>query len=254
MSLFGNGMGPADIAAVTGNGNGGWGGDNGWWIIILLLAMNGGWGNNGFSGGSTPYFFNTLGADTQRGFDTAAITNQLSGINNAISAGFANAEVAGCNRAIADLQTSYNNQIASMNQSFANAQAIDSRLDNIVLQQQNCCCENRQLIADLKYTIAQESAATRVNTDTKVQMVMDKLCALQIENLQSENANLRSQLNEANRQASQTAQTAAILASQAEQTQAIENYIRPQINPSYSVPNPYACNYGWNYNGCCGNN
>ena len=256
MSLFsGNSMSPADIAAVTGNNNG-FGGDNGWWIILLLLACNGGWGN-GFGGngaGSIPYFFNNSDAATQRGFDTAAITGQLAGINAALSAGFANAEVAGCNRAMADMQTAYNNQIASMNQSFANAQALDSRLDNIVLQQQNCCCENRQQVADLKYTIAQESAATRTNTDAKVQMVMDKLCALQIESLQSDNANLRSQLNEANRQASQNAQTAAILASQAEQTQAIENYIRPQINPAYMVPNPYACNYGWNYNGTCGNN
>ena len=137
-----------------------------------------------------------------------------------------------------------------MNQSFANAQAVDSRLDNIVLQQQNCCCENKQLIADLKYTIANEGAATRANTDAKVQTVLDKLCALQIENLQSENANLRSQLNEANRQASQSAQTAAILASQDAQTQAIENYVRPQINPAYVVPNPYAYNFFNSYNGC----
>lgn len=258
MSLFGsNGMSPADIAAVTGNcNNDGWGGNNGWWIILLLLACNGGWSNGSGGNGSNfiPYFFNNSDAATQRGFDTAAITGQLAGINSAIAAGFANSEVAGCNRAIADLQTAYNNQIASMNQSFNNAQAIDSRLDNIVLQLQNCCCENRQNIADLKYTIAQEACSTRSNTDAKVQMVMDKLCALQIEDLQSQNNQLRSQLNEANRQASQTAQTAAILQSQAEQTQAIENYIRPQINPAYVVANPYSCNCGWNYNGCCGNN
>lgn len=259
MSLFGaNGMSPADIAAVTGNcNNDGFGGNNGWWIILLLLACNGGWGNgfggNG-SGGSIPYFFNNTDAAMQRGFDTAAITNQLAGIGASISAGFANSEVANCNRTIANLQTDYNNQIASMNQSFANAQAMDSRLDNIVLQLQNCCCENRQNIADLKYIIAQEACATRSNTDAKVQMVMDKLCALQIEDLQSQNNILRSQLNEANRQASQAAQTATILQSQADQTQAIENYVRPQINPAYVVPNPYSCNCGWNYNGCCGNN
>lgn len=237
MSLFDGNMSPADIAAVTGNNNGFCDG-NGWWIILLILLCNNGWGN-GFGG-------NGAGGSIQRSFDTAAIQNQLS----AIQAGQSAAEVSACNRSTDALIASYQNQIASMNQSSANAQAIDSRLDNIVLQQQNCCCENKQLIADLKYTIANEGAATRANTDAKVQTVLDKLCALQIESLQSENANLRSQLNEANRQASQSAQTAAILASQDAQTQAIENYVRPQINPAYVVPNPYAYNFFNSYNGC----
>lgn len=237
MSLFDGNMSPADIAAVTGNNNG-FGDGNGWWIILLILLCNNGWGN-GFGG-------NSAGGSIQRSFDTAAIQGQLS----AIQAGQSAAEVAACNRSTDALIASYQNQIASMNQSFANSQAIDSRLDNIVLQQQNCCCENKQLIADLKYTIANEGATTRANTDAKVQTVLDKLCSLQIENLQSENANLRSQLNEANRQASQSAQTAAILASQDAQTQAIENYVRPQINPAYVVPNPYAYNFFNSYNGC----
>lgn len=255
MSIFGDSMGPADLAAVMGNSDGGFGNGNGWWIILLLLL---GWGNgygNGFGGGNNnmlPYFFNNSDAATQRGFDTAALTSQLSGIANAVNNGFASAEIANCGRAADALQTAYNNQIASMNQSFANAQAIDSRLDNIVLQQQNCCCENKQLIADLKYTIATEAAATRVNCDKNNQTILDKLCQLEIDGLKETNSNLRSQINEANRLASQSAQTAAILQSQAEQTQQIENYIRPQINPAYMVPNPYVSNYGWNYNGCCG--
>ena len=47
MSLVTSEMTPADIAAVTNNGNNGmWGGDNAWWIIILFLFAfvgNGGW-------------------------------------------------------------------------------------------------------------------------------------------------------------------------------------------------------------------
>lgn len=245
MSLFNSSMSPADIAAVTGNcNNDGFGGNNAWWIILFLILAGNGWGN-GYGGGGT-------NSEIQRSFDTASITNQLSGLANSVNNGFASAEIAACGRNTDSLIASYQNQIASMNQSFANAQALDSRLDNLSLQFQNCCCENRQNVADLKYTMAQESAATRANTDAKVQMVMDKLCALQIESLQNENSNLRAQLNEANRQASQTAQTSAILASQAAQTAAIENYIRPQANPAYVVPNPYANYNGYNYCGCNG--
>ncbi len=256
MSIFSNGMSPADLAAVLGNGNNdGFGNCNGalWFILFVLMAGNNGWGNGIGGNNGLPYFFNNSDAATQRGFDTAAITAQLAGINSAITSGSASAEIANCGRAADAMQTAYNNQIASMNQSFANAQAIDSRLDNIVLQQQNCCCENRQLIADLKYTIAQEASATRDNCNRNNQTILDKLCQLEIDGLKETNSNLRAQINEANRLASQSAQTATILQSQAEQTQAIENYIRPQINPSYMVPNPYASNYGWNYNGCCGN-
>jgi hypothetical protein len=48
-----NGMSPADIKAVMGNGNSGWGGfggDGAWWLLVLFLfAFNNGWGN-GFGG------------------------------------------------------------------------------------------------------------------------------------------------------------------------------------------------------------
>lgn len=40
---------PADIAAVMGNGNDGWGNNSGIWAIVLIViaAMFGGWGNRG---------------------------------------------------------------------------------------------------------------------------------------------------------------------------------------------------------------
>lgn len=53
MSLMNNngGLSAADIAAVMGNGNNGYGnfgGDGAWWLVIIMLfALTGGnWGNN----------------------------------------------------------------------------------------------------------------------------------------------------------------------------------------------------------------
>lgn len=79
-----NEMSPADIAAVTNNGNGNnglWGGGDGaWWLIVLFLFAFvggngfGGWGGNvNAGGGAVPYIMNTnTGAEVQRGFDQAA--------------------------------------------------------------------------------------------------------------------------------------------------------------------------------------
>lgn len=54
-------------------------------------------------------------------------------------------------------------------------------------------------------------------------------------------ADLQAQLNEANRRASQNDQTAHILASQAAQTAALEQYLRPTAMPAYIVQNPNCC-------------
>ena len=40
-------MTAADLAAVVGNDDNGFG-NNGWWIILLFMFL--GWGNNGFGG------------------------------------------------------------------------------------------------------------------------------------------------------------------------------------------------------------
>lgn len=61
---------------------------------------------------------------------------------------------------------------------------------------------------------------------------------------------LERQLTMANLAASQTAQTARILADNAAQTVALEQYLNPTPVPSYTVPSPYCCNQ---YGGCgCG--
>jgi len=59
--------------------------------------------------------------------------------------------------------------------------------------------------------------------------------------LKTQNANLQTQLNLANLRGSQDAQTAAILAGQAAQTAALEQYLNPAPVPAYMVQNPNCC-------------
>ena len=247
----GNGLSAADVAAVTG-GNGGFGnwGDGSFWIIVLFLfALMGGWNNGGYgAGGAMPYVVNN---DVQRGFDQSAVMSGITGLSGNISNGFANAEISRCNGQTNLLQTMAANQAAIM-QGF----------NTLGSSFQNCCCENRLATADLKYTIANEAAATRANTDIKVQAVMDKLCQLEMDGIkqnyenriagmQSEIDSLRASLNNANGQASQNAQTAQIIANNEAQTVALERYLAPTPQPAYVVPNPNCCG-NYNYNCACG--
>ena len=240
MSLS-NDMSPADFAAITGN-NDGFGNGNGWWLILLFLFAfnNGGWGNG---------YGNNGGAEMQRGFDQSALVNQLSGIQSSLSNGFANAEIAACGRAADALQTAYNNQIASMNQNFSNQMAL-----------QNCCCENRAGLADLKYTVATENCADRNaianalrdvidSNSTNTQKILDTMCQDKIDAKNEKIQSLENQLNIANLQASQTAQTARLLADNAAQTNAVEQYLNPTPIPAYVVQNPNCCSQN-TYCGC----
>lgn len=228
MSLVeGNGLSAADIAAVMGNnGNGfGFGNDGAWWLIILFLFfMNNGWGNNGAgNSGGYPMYFNPV----QNGFDQQAIMGGLAGINTSL----ANAEVSR-----GALQAS-----------------LLAGINDLALGLQNCCCENRAATADLKYTVANDGAATRAAIQGGIQTVLDKLCQQELDALKTQNANLQTQINLANMQASQTAQTAKILADNAAQTQALEQYLNPVPIPAYMVQNPNCCGQNW-YNSCgCGN-
>ena len=120
------------------------------------------------------------------------------------------------------------------------------------MNQQNCCCENRAAVADLKYTMAQEAAATRANTDAKVQNVMDKLCQLEMDGIKQNYENriaamqntidsLRTMNSNARFDASQNAQTADIQAGQRALANEIEQYVLPTPRPAYVVQNPNCC-------------
>lgn len=240
-------MSPADFAAMTGGMNNGWGNDGGWWLILLFLFAFNGWGN-GFGG----YGNGGAGADIQRGFDQSATMSALGTLQGTVTNGFSSAEVAGCNRAMDAMQTAYTNQIADLQRSFDSQSAITSHLTGIEGALQNCCCENRAGIADLKYTVATEACADRAavtdalrdviaNQTANTQAILDKMCQQEMDALKERNADLRTQLNMANLSASQTAQTARILADNAMQTQTLEQYLNPAPIPAYMVQNPNCC-------------
>lgn len=239
-----------------GGGFGGFGGFGGNFdsliVLFLFAAMFGGFGNGfGGNGGGGAYPW-LLASNTdngvQAGFYQAATAGQLSAIQSSLDA----AEVSACNRAMTAMQTAYGNQIADMERSFAAQTANTAALSGISAQLAQCCCDNRQATADLKYTVATEACADRnaINnalrdvltaTTAQNQRILDQLCSDKIDAKNEKIADLERQLTMANLAASQTAQTAKIIANNEAQTTALEQYLAPVPRPAWIVQNPNCC-------------
>ena len=237
-----NGMGYNMNLVPQGYGNGygndgGMFGGNWMWFLLVWMAMFG-WGNGGMFGGGNHgggYIVN----DVQRGFDQQAIMTGISGVQNAVNGivpalqnGFAQAEIAANGRQMADMQQNFQMQSAM----------------------QQCCCDQRAGIADLKYTIAQGNRDVMDNDNRNHQAEMDKLCQLELDGYKQQLAqanrtidNLNTQLLVAQGRASQSDQTATIQAGQRALANEIEQYVVPTARPAYIVQNPNCCpqyNYG----------
>ena len=166
------------------------------------------------------------------------------GITNAINQGFANTNLGMCqgfngvNNAVFGAQTAISqqlnsNELASLNRSFAEQTANAQGFNGV-----------SNGIADLRYTAATEACATRtasaqntrdiIDAQTRgTQAILDKLCALELDNVKSqlaqaqrENVGLQNAVNMATMQASQTAQTAQILAGQAAEIDGVYNRLK----------------------------
>lgn len=237
--------------AYDGARNDGFGDGNGWWIILFVLFFAfGGWGNGGWGGNGSNSIYYTDSA-LQRGFDTQNIISKLDGINNGLCDGFYTQNTAimngfhGVDNAICNL--GYQTQ-----QGFNNTNvAIMQGQNALQAQLADCCCQNREAIAQVGYDMAQDTCALQntMNTNTRdiiesqnagTRAILDYLCQEKIATLQAENNDLR-------RAASQDRQSALLTTQMAAQAQQIINAVNPAPIPSYQVPNPNA------YYGCgCG--
>ena len=231
--------------APANNGNGGygcgWGGDGLFWIVILFLFAFCGWGGNGWGGNNggvmDGYVLTSDFANVERKLDSVnngicdgfyamntGMLNGFAGVTQAVTSGFSAAEIARCN-----------SQMAFMQQFFALQQSLS-----------DCCCQNREAIAQVRYDMATQACDTRNtvqnatrdiidNQNANSRAVLDYLQSSKMRDLEAENASLK------------------LAASQAAQNNYLVNTLRPPASPAYIVQNPYCCNQqyaGCGY-GCC---
>lgn len=232
----GNGLSAADVAAVVGNnggafGNGGFWGDGSFWIIILFLFafMGNGWGGFGNNaGGAMPYVVNNMDSTVQRGFDQQAVISGINSISGSLSS-LAQGQCNGFNNVIQAVNNGTYGITNAVNNGFYGAEIANNsrqmslmqQLNAMQMAQQNCCCENRAAVADLKYTVATEACNDRaavndaLNALTNVvnagfQGIHNELCQDRLEAKDLRIRELENQLNVAAFNTSQVAQTAQL--------------------------------------------
>ena len=234
------------VTPMGGNGMGGglFGGDLSIIVLFFLFMMLGGWGNGfggGFGGGDLyPWMNNSQNINS--GFRDQMLNTQLTGLQDGI---------VGLGAQLS------NAQMANLERSFAAQTANTAGLTALQAQLAQCCCDNRQATADLRYTVGTEACATRTanaeNTSALlaamnggIQSIKDQLCQDKIDAKNDTIAQLRQELIFARGQASQDVQTAAIQAGQRTLANEVEQYVAPRAVPAYVVQNPNCCgqNYG----------
>ena len=225
---------PVVNVAGNGGGNSFLGGDG--LAAIIIIALLFGWGRGGYgandgggnSGGGVMdgYVLTSDFANIERKIDAVnngvcdgfyamntGMLNGFAGVTQAVTSGFSAAELARCNQQAALMQ----------------------QLNAMQMQNQNCCCENRQAIAQVRYDMATQACDTRNtiqnvarditdNQNAGTRAILDFLTQSKIQTLEADNQALRLA-------ASQSAQNATLI-----------NALRPSPIPSYSVANPYCCN------------
>ena len=211
---------PVNMPVMPANYGGGFGGGfaDGWWIILLFLFAGGGFGwGNGFGGNGGGF----MNADIQRGFDQNAVMTGVSGIQNTLTSGFG------------DLQTALCGGFAGVNSNIANGfaqaeigenarqMANMQQMFGISSQLSQCCCDNRLATVQTQNIVQTEGAATRLAIQQQTQAILDKMCQDDIDRKNEKILELQNSLNMANLSASQTAQTATILAALTTTTTAV---------------------------------
>ena len=187
------------MPVAPANYGGGFGdmGGNGWWIILLFLFAGGGFGGFGGYGNNAAGFVN---ADVQRGFDQSAVMGGVNNLQNGITAGFG------------DLQTSLCGGFAGVNAAISNgfAQAeIGENARQMANMQQMFALQTQ--VTQTQNVVQNEGSMTRAAILEQTNAILSKLCDQEIEQLRSANVNLQNQLNMANLNASQVAQTQQII-------------------------------------------
>lgn len=264
------------VAPAYGGGQGGFGGFGGdsWcWLILLLLFAGGGWGMGGYGGYGNmqlgmdfPWLLNGqngINNNVSSGFRDAQISDGITsirdGIGNlstqlcnccgdmqqAVSNGFAQAEIAANGRQMANMQQAYNAQTAVL-QGFGETRLANCQTQNVIQSEGSAT-----RFADANNTRDIIEAQTR-----GTQQILDKLCALELDGVkgqlaqaQRENVGLQNQLNMAALRESQTAQNAFISQGFANEVDALYNRLNNcpvPTTPVYGRTPIFQCNN----NGC----
>lgn len=170
-------MTPADMSAVLGNrwgypyggsGFGFGGGDGGLFAILLIVLL---------MGGGSAWGFGNRGQ-----FGTEAIQNQMQqGFDNQNSMANQRELLAATNQVYHDLTGYIGDKYAELDRDVL---GINSTLQQVMANQNQCCCSTLRAIDSVNFNGAQNTAAINANTTAAVQKVLDAISTNKMEALQ----------------------------------------------------------------------
>lgn len=226
------------VAPTSANsGFGGFGGD-GWWIILFFIVLFG-WGGNGWGGNNGGVMDGYVLTS-----DFANIERKLDNVNNGLCDGFY-AMNTGMLNGFAGVTQAVTNGFYSSELSRCNQQAaLMQQLNAMQMQAQECCCENRAAIAQVRYDMATQACDTRNtvqnatrdiidNANSNSKAILDFLVNSKMQDLQTENQSLK------------------LAASQAAQNNYLVSQLRPCPTPAYITCNPWASSAPYGACGSC---
>lgn len=215
------------VAPTSANGGfGGFGGD-GWWIILFFIVLFG-WGGNGWGGNNGGVMDGYVLTS-----DFANIERKLDNVNNGLCDGFYAMNTGMLNGFVGVTQAVTNGFYASELSRCNQQAALMQQLNAMQMQAQECCCENRAAIAQVRYDMATQACDTRNtvqnatrdiidNANSNSKAILDFLVNSKMQDLQTENQNLK------------------LAASQAAQNNYLVSQLRPCPTPAYITCNPWA--------------
>lgn len=182
----GNGLSAADVALLNNDGMGGWNGMI--WLFAILAMMGGGfgWGNNGFAN-AIGYENMATSNEVQRGFDNQNLQAQTRDILSAVNFG--------TSQAVGATNQTFHDTLAAMqglyNETSRDIAGLAVGQANILAKQNECCCEQKQMIMQNNYDSAMRDAGTNANITSQIQSIKDMLAQDKIEALQAQVSQLQ---------------------------------------------------------------
>ena len=169
----------SDIVSATRGNDGFFGGNGGMFALLFLILImgNGAWGGNNY--GRTEAIQNQM----QQGFDNQ---NNMANQREILNA---------TNQVYHDLASFVGDKYSELDRDIL---SVSSSIQNVIANQNQCCCSIQRAIDGVNYANAQNTASINANTTAGIQKILDTLAQNKIDALENKVASLELQNNLAN--------------------------------------------------------
>ena len=163
----GTGYSLSDIVSATRGGDGFFGGNGGMFALLFLILImgNGSWG-------------------ASRGaFGTEAIQNQMQqGFDNQNNMANQREILSATNQVYHDLVNYIGDKYSELDRDVL---GISASIQNVIANQNQCCCNTLRAIDGVNYANAQNTASINANTTAQTQKILDAIAQNKVEAMQN---------------------------------------------------------------------